>query len=89
MQRSLFRLRACQRTSGLRAQGWTTYKVLLGKLRKLGLQGKLWVYVGVGFIEVCCPNHDAKNFDAGRKFRIKDKDALLAYDTELRLGMGA
>lgn len=79
----------CARSIGCRKEGWIRYAAFATKLRKLGLHGKPWVYVGLGFIEVCCPNHDANVFDAGRKFRIKDVDVLLSYDAELRMGLGA
>ena len=81
-------LPACKRKVGCIKQGWVTYTVFASKLRKLGLLGKPWIYVGLGFAEVCCLDHDTGNFKADRKFRIKDVDALLAYDTELRLGLG-
>lgn len=76
----------CRRTIGVRCYGWVGYATMVAKLRAMGIRGKLWVLVGLHLLEVCCDQHNPNDFDGKRKFRVVDRDALLAYDTAMRLG---
>jgi hypothetical protein len=78
-------LPACQRKKGLRQGGWGNYTTLGNKLRKLGVQGKPWIFIAHGFVEVCCREHNPNDFDDKRKFRVVDEPGLLSYDADCRL----